>query len=287
MSKRLLAFLTVVIVGDLAQDRRLAADVLGFYNEVGIGGNPFGLYAFDTSTGVTSFLAPRSSTTPRAVDFSHRPSDGQLFAADASSLGSNLYQVNPNTATFTAVGGPAGLLYQSISFHPVTGVLYGNTFSSSSNPEFLVTINPANGQVLMTLGTLSQKRLKVGFDPSGNLFGLVGNNAGGGAPGSFHSINLTTAATTLMNSNTSLVGGSTQDLTYSNGFFYSIDFNNSKVYRFNPSTGVGNHIGTVPATNNFGLFAIVPEASAWRLLALVGLAIAVRQYAQRRFCAAA
>ncbi|MEM7456198.1 MAG: PEP-CTERM sorting domain-containing protein [Planctomycetota bacterium] len=229
---------------DFAGQSEVSADpvVLTFFDENGDGVNGRGFYDYDVDSGTTTFRRPLDIGSPRALDFAKRP-DGRWFATNAQTLPGQLHRVTIDKGQFGLKGETPGTIYQSVEFDPTSGLLYGNTWTGNSNPEQLVTIDPATGQIINVLGNLGAKRMRIGFDDNGNMFGFVGSSSGGSLRGAFYSINKSNGQLTFMSTNNTLIRNVAIDMAYaSDGFFYSID-HNSNVYRFDPVTGVGTDLG--------------------------------------------
>lgn len=132
-----------------------------------------------------------------------------IGATGGNSATGELVDISTTNGSFTVIGNLVDIssnpyAMTGLAFQPGTGVLYGLTSNrSGTNPNSLVTINPATGLVteigLPGVGAFGD----IKFSPtSGILYGF-GNN------GNLYTINLTTGAATLVGSsgNTNVIRG--------------------------------------------------------------------------------
>ena len=137
-----------------------------------------------------------------------------------------LITINQTNGTGTLVGTPvSGVGLPGLSFHP-DGRLFASTVTSG-NPSTLIQINPNTGGLIATIGTINDNGtpLSIGdlsFQPgTGVLYGMTSNAFSGG--GLLYTINLSTAAATLIGNTGTGVGGG---LGFApNGTLYYINFN--------------------------------------------------------------
>lgn len=98
----------------------------------------------------------------------------------------------------------------------------------------LGTVDVATGNVTV-IGNMGVVMTDIGFDPSGNLYGLSFTG--------FYSINATTAAATFIGNHG--VPGANALVFATDGTAYAAGFGSTQLYTVNPGTGAGTSLGSM------------------------------------------
>src|SRR5437762_9263646 len=98
---------------------------LVYFQENGVGGQPRGLYNFDTTTGLSSQRAAVGGTE-RFFGMDARLSDAALFAVNYVDNGSmsGLYRINIDTGATSLIGSMGVDMMVGLAFNPLNGDLY-------------------------------------------------------------------------------------------------------------------------------------------------------------------
>ncbi len=160
------------------------------FDENGGGGNPRGLYNFDTDTGIIT-LRTTVGGSERFFSLAQRPSDGVIYAMQVND--SNLHTIDVDTGAFQFVAATGLATIADIAFDPNTDKLYG----LGRNTSLLYEIDPEDGSSTQ-IGNASPVRSGLAFSSDGTLYGLDVHT------GDLYTIDVNTAQPTL-------VGGSGPD----------------------------------------------------------------------------
>lgn len=191
--------------------------------------NPRGLYAFDTGTGVASFLVPVGGSEQFfALDAS--PSDGTVFALDLNGV---LWTLDVETGAKrrrgnTGIGNSPGAT--GLAFHPLTGDLF-----ALDNSGGFYSVDPVRGAATF-VGSAWPVRRGISFSPAGTLFGFT-------LGGKLYRIDPLTGSSTAVGGSGNAVSSGQQDSTFTpDGDLYAGDFAGN-IFRTDPLTGDGVRIG--------------------------------------------
>ena len=162
-----------------------------------------------------------------------------LYAAAGGATPSQLYTVDPQTGTTTAVG-PIGFAVTALAVDPTTGILYGSTtFRDPSEPDTLITIDRATGAGTV-VGPIGPTVAEMDFNSAGELFGWSEDTD------DLVSINKATGAATVVGESgigtfgDEIVGGHVGDVLY-----VLPDGDNGNYYTVNNATGEPTLVGTL------------------------------------------
>jgi hypothetical protein len=224
-------------------DGPVCADLVYFEENGGFAGGR-GLYNFCSAVG-TSSLRTSVGGSERIFGMAAAPG-GAVFGVDP--LSHRIYLVDLGTGTLTLLVTLVGTTtVANITFHPLTGQLYGN---ERNTPFRLYTIDIGSGAVT-TVGTMSTVRTGLTFGPDGTLYGCS-------LTGALYRIDPLTAAETLVGG-----GGGPQlleDATVRpDGRIFATDFDGD-LFAIDRLTGANTLLGN--SGNGSGLLAIVPEPLA-------------------------
>jgi hypothetical protein len=135
-----------------------------------------------------------------------------LYGSTASGGPGELYVLNPTTGGVIQDVGPLNDALNvnygvtGLAFNPITGLLYGSTANADpATAAKLISINPLTGLVTVigdfnvTGGGAGATMADIGFDSSGNLYGIGSK----GGP-QLYSINVLTGQATLVGAGTGL-----------------------------------------------------------------------------------
>lgn len=85
-----------------------------------------------------------------------------------------LYRLNLTTGDTAYVGTASGIVYSSLSFHPLTGVLWASVRPSVINRDRIYTINTSDGSATLVGSTgFNLITPHIAFDALGNLYGII------------------------------------------------------------------------------------------------------------------
>ena len=161
------------------------------------------------------------------------PAFGQIAYSVRSDVDDILYSINLATGVATPIG-PVGFGdVEAVSFHPLTGVLYG--VDDSTNQLVTINLTTGAGTVVGPLG-VAITDMGLSFDCAGNLYMSVD------APQNFYRINPATGAATLIGAQEQQVTG----LAFhcGEGVLYGMGGDNTNnLVRMNTSTGAATPIG--------------------------------------------
>src|SRR5262245_47773459 len=96
-------FYSLVLICNIFMVQQLCAEQLIYIEEDGGGGNPRGLYNFDTNTGISTFRAPLADTS-RFYGLAVRPPDGTVFTVSPDESRSRRSQISCGRSTSNRCG---------------------------------------------------------------------------------------------------------------------------------------------------------------------------------------
>ncbi len=242
MKKRRTVLLTgtVALIGVLQVD---AADLV-YVEEDGGGGGPRGLYDFDSKTGISSLRAGLDAG-PRFFSLAMRPSDGTVFGADP--IPDTIYTVDIDTGDFALTAATGLDNIADITFHPVTGEMYG----LERNSSLMFIIDPDDGSSVF-VGNATPARAGLTFAPDGTLYAFEVFG------GDLYTIDPSDASATF-------VGGSgdpislIEDADFTpDGELFITDFS-GLILQVDPETGARTNVGNSGSGN--GLVGILGQLS--------------------------
>ena len=229
-----------------------AAELI-FFDEDGGGGNPRGLYNYDTDTGVATLRAPVTADG-RFFAMDTRLSDMTVFAAD---LDGGLWTIDIDTGTPSFIGATGIDVFLSLAIHPTTDELFG-----LRNNVGLYSIDPSTA-VATFLGPTASVHRGLAFSPAGDLFGFT-------PAGDLWSVNPLNGQVIPVGGTGNPVVGVSEDATFTrSGELFATDYLGT-IFQTDPLTGDGVAIGTTGM--DAGLLALieVPEPAT---IVLVGSAL--------------
>ena len=145
----------------------------------------------------------------------------------------NLYSVDPATGAGTLIGSTGLKQLSALDFNPTTGVLYG--IGKTGAGFVLATINTATGASTTIGGVGTIPFQDIAFASNGTLYGL--------SNGGLYTINITTGATTLINSATAGFYGDGLDFGPGGVLYENTELSTAMaLYSVNPATGVATLI---------------------------------------------
>ncbi len=134
---------------------------------------PTDLFDVDQNTGLVTSIGPSGQDNLGDLTSDTRPGSPHLWGVRIAS--NELFEFNPLTGAATSVAAlnsPDDMV--SIAFDPVSGKLFGNTSVSFGAPfDALYEIDPTTGNSTFIGRILFQDVFALGFDQSGNLFGVA------------------------------------------------------------------------------------------------------------------
>ncbi|MES2747725.1 MAG: T9SS sorting signal type C domain-containing protein [Bacteroidota bacterium] len=205
------------------------------------------LYQIDMATGVRTSLGTVGASAGTTGGLAYDRFNNILYLT--SSGNDALYLLNRTTLAVTLVGsyGDTAIVMHGLEYHEPTGKLYG----MSSHNGGLYDINKITGVATLVGVTGLTSFSNLGWDSTNNIMYLTNTTSD-----SFYSINVTTAAVTLIGA---LVGPtSPQGLAYDHNLdrLFLIDNTTDNLYTINRTTGVTTVIGSVGSGNYLGLVYI-------------------------------
>ena len=241
------AFLVLVVMGNTARATNLV-----YFEEDGGGGNPRGLYNFDTATGISTLRASVGGTQ-RFFSLATRPSDGTIFAIATDT--NSLYTMNINTGATNFVASVVDTDFvANIAFSP-NSTLYG----LERNNRGLFTINQTTG-LRTPIGTTSDVRAGLDFSPNGRLFGLGEEQ---GPSSALFQIDPATAVDTFVGNNATFVQLPEDAAFSADGSMFITDFFGA-IFQVNTSTGAKTLVGTTGmGTGLLGLIPVPEPPGFW------------------------
>lgn len=136
-------------------------------------GNPGNFYEIDTGTGAASTVGDPGNDTIGDLTSDTRTANGPIWGVDLDANALLMFDALTggitNTLGITGTSAPI----TSIAFDPVTGVLFGNdTVSFGAGTGALYTIDTGTGAATKVGATGFHNIFALGFDQSGDLFGV-------------------------------------------------------------------------------------------------------------------
>jgi|GEM_PF-2382822 len=205
-----------------------AAELICF-EENGGGGNPRGLYNFDTSTGMIE-LRTTVGGNQRFFSLAQRHSDGVVFAMHVNA--SDLYTIDVDTGEFTFITATGLDTVADITFDPDNDKLYG----LGRNTSLFYEIDPTNGSSRL-IGNAAPVRSGLTFSPDGVLYGLHVFD------GNLYTIDPETGQPTLVGSS-GPDPGTIEDATFTSaGEMFFTDYGGN-IYQIDPDNGARTLLGS-------------------------------------------
>ncbi|HEY6119533.1 MAG TPA: TIGR03118 family protein, partial [Pyrinomonadaceae bacterium] len=199
-------------------------------------------------------------------------SNGGHSNSDSINDGS-LVIIDQSTAAITLVGHPNGIDRLTGLTFDSTGILFASTQPAGGFPpppppmtSKLVTINPANGSLVSTIGTISDGAAisiaDLAVQPGTDLlFGVRGPNDGNNGQGNLYTINKSTGAATLVGNTGAFFAsiafapdGTLYEAAADLGMMGNVV--NVRIMKVNPSNGA--IISSVPTSQLFGALGVRP-----------------------------
>ncbi len=167
------------------------------------------------------------------------------------SVTSDLYTIDPDDASLTAVG-PIGFALTGLAFDPTDGTLYGATsVNSAASPKSLIAVDPVTGAgTLVGAFTGGIQVTDLAFADDGNLYGWHP-----AASPNLVSIDKATGATTVIGP-----PSPSGPVEFANGVLYKFTVAGaSDIYTVDPVTGIATFVASIPPLSDF----VSPNALAW------------------------
>lgn len=188
-------------------------------------------------------------------------SNGVLYgAAGGSAAQTTLLTIDPMTGVASVIGlvSDPNAAIDSLRFN-AQGVLYGSAYQGNLGMGVLVTLNPANANILSSLTLMGSGNSfcpGIGFNTAGILYGSRGNS--NGRTEDLDLINQATGALTPLGGMEAIISDIVFDV---NDTLYGSS-PNGNLYSINPTTGAKTLLFNTGIAQFAGLAAPVPEPSA-------------------------
>ena len=240
------------------------------------------IYTIDPNSQIVTLIGNTGFDRMGGLDFNN---NGVLYGVAGGSAGpATLMTINPNDATPNVIGAINGITGVDALAFDANNTLYGGGWSGGEGSGRLLTINPANANIITSIllnGSGNSFVPGLDFNGAGTLYGSRGN-AGG------HLEDLVTIDAS--NGNMTAIGGSTNvisDIWFApdgtlyggspTGELFTINPNDgSKTFLFNTGIRISGLTG-VPAPGRAG-----PPGPLWTAGATAGAGVGKKLKAERR-----
>jgi hypothetical protein len=245
------------------------ADIILYGSSGGDNANGGGrLFQIDVTTQIVTPIGNTGFDRLGGIAFD---SNGVLYGASGGSANqTTLLTIDPMTGAASVIGlvNDPNAAIDSLRFNS-QGVLYGSAFNNSLGSGILVTLNPANANILSSLTLMGSGNSfcpGIGFNAAGLLYGSRGNS--NGRTEDLELINQITGALTPIGGMEAIIS----DIVFDANDTLYASSPNGDLYSINPITGAKTLLFNTGITQLSGLAAPVPEPSTAVLFVSAALA---------------
>lgn len=214
-----------------------------------------GFQFFEFATRKFKSIGKPTSSDPeqpiRALQFAVNLEDQSIVAGDSQSIGYPLYTFDLKQMRLEKVGHADGFLYQSLSYNPKNGFLYGTTWEGPHRDE-IVIVSPETGAIQKLDPTITGAR--IAHAPNGKLYAMIsgGYLSGDAENGQIYLMNIDTAKHQLIGK-VELDYESTSFTIGPDGMGYVLE-HTGKLRLVNLDTMEQSYLGDSGCRSAFGLF---------------------------------